>query len=58
VARVDAKADRAAGVLRVPALHLEPGVGDEDVEAVDAELRALAAWLGLSAVAVEHRVRQ
>jgi len=57
VARVDAKADRAAGVLRVPALHLEPGAGDEDLEAVDAELRALAAWLALSDVVVGRRVR-
>src|SRR5437867_4050913 len=33
VARVDAKVDRAADVLRVPALHLEPAASPSDVEA-------------------------
>jgi len=47
VARVDLKADRAAGVLRVPALHVEPGAPPETVDALDAELSALASWLGL-----------
>ena len=51
VARVDLKADRAAGVLRVPGAFAEPGA---DVRRVTAELadalRDVAAWLGLDAV--------
>lgn len=47
VGKLDAKADRKAGLLRVHALHedlpWEPEVGD----AVEAELVALADWLGL-----------
>ena len=46
VGRIDLKADRAAGVLRVQASHAEPGV---DVAAVAsnlaAELRSMADWL-------------
>ena len=46
VGKLDAKADRKAGVLRVFAVHedfpWEPEIGD----AVDAEIEALAAWLG------------
>ncbi|WGX98415.1 DNA glycosylase AlkZ-like family protein [Nocardioides sp. L-11A] len=47
VGKLDAKADRRAGVLRVQAVHedlpWEPATGD----AVDAELAALGGWLGL-----------
>jgi uncharacterized protein len=51
-ARVDLKADRKAGVLRVPAAWLEPGADpDETARALAAELRRLAGWLGLSDVA-------
>ncbi|GAA3551089.1 DNA glycosylase AlkZ-like family protein [Nocardioides daeguensis] len=50
VGKLDAKADRRAGVLRAHALHedlpWEPEVGD----AVDAELVGLADWLGLELV--------
>ncbi|MET0749812.1 MAG: crosslink repair DNA glycosylase YcaQ family protein [Solirubrobacterales bacterium] len=46
VARVDLKADRAAGVLRLNALHLELGAPAETTEALEAELRRLAGWLG------------
>ncbi|MET0927779.1 MAG: crosslink repair DNA glycosylase YcaQ family protein [Solirubrobacterales bacterium] len=46
VARVDLKADRTAGVLRLNALHLEPGAPAETTEALEAELRRLAGWLG------------
>lgn len=52
VAKVDARADRKERVLRVPALHIEPGAGSDDVGAVRAELQALAAWLDLDEVAV------
>jgi uncharacterized protein YcaQ len=55
--RVDARADREAGVLRVPALHLERGALGADVEAAKAELDRLAAWLGLAEVAIETVVR-
>jgi uncharacterized protein YcaQ len=57
VARVDARADRKAGVLRVPALHLEPGSNASALEATTAELGELAAWLGLDRVEVERIVR-
>jgi uncharacterized protein YcaQ len=55
--RVDAKADRAASVLRVPALHLEAGSGAADEAAIRHELDELAAWLQLSSVDVERVVR-
>jgi uncharacterized protein YcaQ len=52
VARVDLKADRQAGVLRVPAAWAEPGVKKGEVaEALRAELARLARWLGLDDVA-------
>ncbi len=55
VARVDLKADRAAGRLLVPGLSLEQpergGPSPEQVRAsLDAELELLARWLGLSSV--------
>ncbi len=52
VAKVDAKSDRDTGLLRVPALHMEAGARPGDIEAVHAELEALASWLGLDGVAV------
>lgn len=53
VARVDLKADRQAGVLRVQAAHAEPGVDRAEVaEELAAELRLMAGWLGLEDVAV------
>lgn len=53
VARVDLKADRQAGVLRVQAAHAEPGAPPETAEALRAELELMAGWLGLGDVAVE-----
>ena len=50
VARVDLKADRAAGVLRARAVHFEPGAPAEAAEALEAELATMAGWLGLERV--------
>ena len=51
VARVDLKADRRSGVLRIPAAWAESGVDLTEVaEALAAELRRFAGWLGLSDV--------
>ncbi|MGL5866684.1 MAG: winged helix-turn-helix domain-containing protein [Dermatophilaceae bacterium] len=51
VARVDLKADRVSGVLRIRRCTWEPGRGSvEDVSELDAELDLLATWLALPAV--------
>ena len=56
VARVDLKADRARGVLRVNSAWLEPGQDAAYVaEELAAELRLMAGWLGLSDVQVMPR---
>jgi uncharacterized protein YcaQ len=55
VARVDLKADRAAGVLRVQAAHREPKSPRQTASALARELRAMAGWLELESVAVEPR---
>jgi uncharacterized protein YcaQ len=56
VARVDLKSDRAASVLRVRAAHLEAGQDPGVVApALAQELRLVAGWLGLTAVAAEPR---
>ncbi|HEX4703779.1 MAG TPA: crosslink repair DNA glycosylase YcaQ family protein [Pseudonocardiaceae bacterium] len=56
VARVDVKADRAAGVLRVPGAFTEPGadVGRVAVELAK-ELTTMADWLGLTGVDIGER---
>jgi uncharacterized protein YcaQ len=56
VARVDVKADRAAGVLRVPGAFAEPtaDVGRVAPELAE-ELATMASWLGLQGVAVGRR---
>lgn len=51
VARVDLKADRQAGVLRVPSAHAEPGVDRRRVRAaLREELELMRGWLGLERV--------
>jgi uncharacterized protein YcaQ len=55
VARVDLKADRAAGVLRIPAAWKEPHAPAETAAALAEELRRLARWLGLTEVAAPER---
>ena len=56
VARVDLKADRVAGVLRVPGAFAEQGVDVPRVVAeLGAELQVMADWLGLDGVEVGER---
>lgn len=52
VARVDLKADRAAGILRVLSAHAEPDAPERTAEALMAELRIMAGWLGLADIEV------
>ena len=55
VARVDLKADRAVSALRVQAAHAEAGVAKAAiVEPLAAELRLMAAWLGLERIKTER----
>ena len=56
VGRVDLKADRQAGLLRVQAAHLEPGArAAETASALARELTLMAGWLGLTGVMVAKR---
>jgi uncharacterized protein len=56
VARVDLKADRAEGVLRVQGAFAEPGVAEARVASeLAAELDLMAQWLELDAVVVGDR---
>jgi len=55
VARVDLKAERRQGVLAVRGAHAEPDAPPQTADALAAELRTLAGWLGLPAIRVEHR---
>jgi uncharacterized protein len=55
-ARVDLKADRTRGVLRVNAAWIEPGHEPDDIATELAlELKIMAEWLGLHAVEVQPR---
>jgi len=55
VARVDVKADRAAGALLVHAAFAEPGAPRATAAALADELTAFARWLGLARVTVGRR---
>jgi uncharacterized protein len=56
VSRVDLKADRQAGVLRVQGAFLEPGENPVEVAAaLAAELREMASWMKLGRVAVGRK---
>ncbi|MEO7061076.1 MAG: crosslink repair DNA glycosylase YcaQ family protein, partial [Lapillicoccus sp.] len=48
VARCDLKADRAAGILRVPQVTWEPGATPADHDALEQTLAEMADWLGLA----------
>ena len=55
VGRVDLKADRKAGLLRVLGTYAEPGAPEETADELAAELRDLAGWLGLAEIEVVPR---
>lgn len=56
VARVDLKADRAGGVLRVNAAWMEPGHDSFDVATeLTSELKLMAEWLGLQGLEIVQR---
>jgi uncharacterized protein len=56
VGRVDLKADRAAGALRVQSAFAEPGVDEAEVAAeLAAELRSMAGWMELEDVKVARK---
>jgi len=57
VAKADTKADRKAGTLTVPALHMEASATKDDVDAARGELKALADWLKLDRVKIVRTVR-
>ncbi|HEX8654951.1 MAG TPA: crosslink repair DNA glycosylase YcaQ family protein [Allosphingosinicella sp.] len=54
-ARVDLKADRQAGVLRVQSAFEEPNAPPDSAERLAGELRLMAGWLGLGGVEVADR---
>ncbi|MFN3549427.1 MAG: winged helix-turn-helix domain-containing protein [Mesorhizobium sp.] len=55
VARLDLKADRAAGVLRVNGAFAEVDAPDHAAQALSRDLRAMAAWLGLGDIVIADR---
>jgi uncharacterized protein YcaQ len=55
VARVDLKADRKGGALRVQSAHAEPDAPPETAAELRTELESMAAWLGLERLDVVPR---
>ena len=55
VARLDLKADRPAGVLRVQGTFAEDGAPDHSAQALSRDLRLMATWLGLDEITIAHR---
>jgi len=53
VGKLDATADREAGVLRVDAVHEDEPFDDATTKAVDREIEGLAIWLGLELTMAE-----
>lgn len=47
IGKLDAAADRKAGILRVAAIHEDVAFDESTARSVHAEIRALAEWLGL-----------
>ena len=52
VGKLDAAADRRAGVFTVAAIHEDEPFPPEVADAVHAEIRELAAWLGLEVAGI------
>ena len=52
VARIDVKADRPAGVLRVHAAYAEPGAPPQTAAELFEELQLMQGWLGLERIEV------
>lgn len=55
IGKLDAAADRARGVFRVAAIHEDEPFEPDVLEAVHAEIRELAEWLGLDATGIPDR---